>query len=105
MNSMVEMLNLWAGQALGIAWPMLWQSSLLIVVLFALDFMLRRKLRAAVRYALWLTLLLKLLLPPSFAFRSGVGWWLRSSAPSPEVHRKATLVVTYGSTSPLPPQT
>ena len=33
MNSFIETLNQWGGNFLNFAWPMLWQSSLLIVVL------------------------------------------------------------------------
>ena len=39
MNSPVETLNVWADHALRFAWPMLWQSTLLIGVLFALNLM------------------------------------------------------------------
>src|SRR6476619_2241714 len=76
MNSMIESLNLWGRQALDLAWPMFWQSSLLIVVVLALDLVLRHKVRAAVRYALWLVVLLKLVLPTSLALPTGVAWWL-----------------------------
>jgi hypothetical protein len=74
---------------------MLWQSSLLIGVLFALDLLLRRKLRAAVRYALWLVVLVKLLLPPSLAFPTGPSWWLRPAQVAPARPRPASVVVTY----------
>jgi beta-lactamase regulating signal transducer with metallopeptidase domain len=74
-----EILNLWGEQALRFAWPMFWQSSLLILILFATDFLLRRKLRPAVRYGLWLLLLVKLILPPTLALPTSVAWWLRSS--------------------------
>jgi beta-lactamase regulating signal transducer with metallopeptidase domain len=77
MNMLLETLNVWADHAFGFAWPMLWQSSLLIGVLFALDLVLRKKLRPAVRYALWLVVVVKVLLPPSLAFPTGPGWWLR----------------------------
>jgi beta-lactamase regulating signal transducer with metallopeptidase domain len=106
MNTFVEILNRWAENALNFAWPAFWQSSLLIGVLFCLDLGLRRRLRAAVLYGLWLTVLVKLLLPPSLAFPSGVGWWLRSPADAPVVHQRAALVVTYaaGSLPSLTPQ-
>ena len=74
---------------------MLWQSSLLIAVLFVLDFALRRKLRASVRYALWLVLLVKLLLPPSLALPSGLGWWLRHSPPTQAKPRVTFPAVTH----------
>ena len=76
MNPLIETLNRWGENALHFAWPMLWQSSLLIAVLFAFDFALRRHVRAAIRYALWLVVLVKLLLPPSLALPTGVAWWL-----------------------------
>jgi beta-lactamase regulating signal transducer with metallopeptidase domain len=96
MNSTVLTLNRWAGPALALAWPMLWQSSLLIAFLFALDFAFRRRLRASVRYALWLVVLLKLALPPSLALPTGLGWWLRPAAAAPARPRQVSMVVTYG---------
>jgi beta-lactamase regulating signal transducer with metallopeptidase domain len=76
MNSFVETLNLFGGQFLNFAWPILWQSSLLIAFIFALDFLLARKIRASVRYALWLAVLVKLILPPTFASPTSATWWL-----------------------------
>src|SRR5258706_144793 len=97
MNSWIELSDRFGEAALGFAWPMLWQSSLLIAALFMLDFVLRRKVRAAVRYALWLVVLLKLLLPPSLAFPTGLAWWVRPLAPSPPVFQTKPFVVTYSS--------
>src|SRR5271157_1727872 len=96
MNSLVATLNGWADHALRFAWPMLWQSSLLIGALFALDLLLRRKVRAAVRYALWLVVLLKLVLPPSLAVPTGAGWWLRPANAAPARRSPAPVVVSYG---------
>ncbi len=98
MNLLIETLNLWADHAIRFAWPMLWQSSLLIGVLFALDLLLRRRLRPAVRYALWLVVLVKLLLPPSLAFPTSAGWWLRPGKVAPARHRPTAVVVTYDAT-------
>jgi type II secretory pathway component GspD/PulD (secretin)/beta-lactamase regulating signal transducer with metallopeptidase domain len=96
MNLLIETLNVWADHAHRFAWPMLWQSSLLIVLLFALDLLTRRRLRPAVRYALWLVVLVKLLLPPSLAFPTGPGWWLRPAKAAPARPRPTTpVVVTY----------
>jgi beta-lactamase regulating signal transducer with metallopeptidase domain len=110
MNPLIETLNLWGDRFLQFAGPMFWQSSLLIVVLFALDFALRRKVRAIVRYTLWLVVLVKLLLPPTLALPTGVAWWLR---PAPATAKPETrqVIVTYGKTIappsvptiPLPP--
>jgi general secretion pathway protein D len=75
---------------------MLWQSSLLIGLLFALDMLMRRKLRPALRYALWLVVLVKLVLPPSLAVPTSPGWWLRPARTVPAEPRRTTVVVTYG---------
>lgn len=77
MPAFIEGLNHVGAQAVEFAWPMFWQSSLLISVMFAVDWALRRRVRAAVRYALWWVVLLKLVLPPSLALPTGPGWWLR----------------------------
>src|SRR5438552_345277 len=105
-NSLVQTLNVWGAQALDIAWPMLWQSSLLIVLLFLLDLAIRRRVRAAVRYGLWLVVLLKLMLPPSLALPTGAAWWLRSNTtPLGTKPQRQTYVVSYArDTTPLPAQ-
>ena len=95
MNSLLETLNVWADHALRFAWPMLWQSSLLIGVLFAVDLVLRKKLRPAVRYALWLVVVVKVLLPPSLAFPTGPSWWLRPAQIAPPQPRPTSVTVTY----------
>ena len=94
MNTLIETLNRFGENALHFAWPMLWQSSVLIAVLFVIDFALRRRIRAAVRYALWLVLLVKLLLPPSLALPTGIAWWLPQTSPKPQITK---YVVRYGS--------
>src|SRR5438105_11792789 len=48
-------------------WPMLWQSSLLILFIAGLDRMIRRWAWPQVRLALWSLVLVKLVLPPSLA--------------------------------------
>src|SRR5579872_5505200 len=78
---MQETLNHLGAQFLAFAWPMLWQSSLLIAVVFAVDLMLARKLRASVRHALWFVVLVKLLLPPTLALPTSAVWWLFPAKP------------------------
>ena len=80
MNSLIEILNLRGAQFLRFAWPMLWQSSVLIALLFGLDVALRKKVRATVRYVLWMLVLLKLVLPASLSLPTSVGYWV----PAPE---------------------
>jgi beta-lactamase regulating signal transducer with metallopeptidase domain len=101
MNSFIETLNLWGGYFLRFAWPMLWQSSLLIVVLLAFDLLFRRKVRASIRYALWLVVLIKLCLPPTFASPTSPAWWLQRTPPQ---GMAMSYTVTYdnGSQSEIP---
>src|SRR5438128_1700265 len=95
----IETLNHWGEAAMGFAWPMLWQSSFLIVILFAIDFALRRRVRAAIGHGLWLVLLLKLALPPSLALPTGLGWWLRPASNPPPLNQPASaFVVAYDRT-------
>jgi lipopolysaccharide transport protein LptA len=103
MNSIIESLNLRGEHVPGFAGPMLLQSTILILALFTLDFILRRKIRASIRYALWLVLLVKLLLPPSLALPTGLAWWVRSSEPPAKPPVTKALLVTYGVAMPQPP--
>ncbi len=80
MNRLLETLNRTGDQALPLAGSLVMQSSLLILVLWAADLLLRRRVRPAVRYGLWLLVPLKLLLPPSLALPTGVGYWLPREA-------------------------
>ena len=83
MNPLIDFLNAGGERLLRLAWPMFWQSSLLIAVVFLLDYAFRKQIRASIRYLLWVVVLVKLVLPPSLAAPTGVAWWLRSSAPPP----------------------
>jgi len=79
MHSFIEILNQWGGGFAHVAWPMFWQSSLLILLLLGLDYGWQHRVRAAVRHALWLVVLLKLCLPPTFALPTSPVWWLPKS--------------------------
>src|SRR5579863_10058161 len=78
---MQDTLNHLGAQFLSFAWPMLWQSSLIIAVVFAVDRVFARKLHASVRHALWLVVLIKLLLPPTLALPTSAAWWLFPTKP------------------------
>ncbi len=91
-----EILNRWGEHFVNFAWPMLWQSSALIAVVLALDVALRRKVRAAIRHALWLVVLLKLMLPPALALPTSPSWWMHRTAPPPAKSPPVSVTVTYG---------
>ena len=103
MNSFIETLNQSGGQFLTFAWPMFWQSSLLIVILLAFDLLFRRKIRASIRYALWLVVLVKLCLPPTLALPTSPVWWLEKTPPAAVNPGVTHYTVTYGN-EPLIPQ-
>ena len=101
MNSFIETLNQWGGNFLSFAWPMLWQSSLLIMGLLAFEFLFRRKLRASIRYALWLVVLVKLCVPPTLALPTSLAWWLQKTPPPIAAKAELRYTVTYDN-APLP---
>jgi len=106
MDSFIESLNQWGGSFVSFAGPMLWQSSVLIVAVCACDFLFRHKLRASVRYALWLVVLVKLCVPPTLALPTGLAWWLQHAPPPMVAKPMPHYTVTYDN-APLPkiPQT
>ncbi len=96
MTTFIETLNHSGDQFLKLAWPVLWQSSLLIAVIFVLEIALRRKVRAAIRYALWLMVLVKLLLPPTLALPTSPTWWIHPAVPPPVKAPPVSFTVSYG---------
>lgn len=58
------------------------QSSVLIVLLLIIDFVLRKRVRAVFRYCVWMLVFVKLILPTSFALPTGIGYWLADYWPT-----------------------
>lgn len=56
---------------------MFWQVSLLILFITMLDFVLRKWAWPQVRYALWLLILLKLLIPPTWSLKTSLVSYIR----------------------------
>jgi bla regulator protein BlaR1 len=68
--------------------PMLWQTALLAGFVLAVDFFLRRRGWPQVRYVLWLLVLARLAIPPSFALATSLSARLLALKPtSPAVVR------------------
>ena len=81
MGELVNGLNT-AGQAfVALAGSLLIQSSVLIVLLAALDLLLRKRVKAVVRHWIWLLVLVKLLLPPSLSLPTSLVSWVGSQLP------------------------
>lgn len=61
----------------GYASAMLIQTAALVAVLLLLDFLLlRRHVRAVVRYWVWLLVLVKVMLPPTVSLPTSIGYWV-----------------------------
>ncbi|MHC4740102.1 MAG: M56 family metallopeptidase, partial [Planctomycetota bacterium] len=75
MNAILEGINSAGRVFVEFAGPMLVQSSVLIVILLIGDFLLRRKVRAVLRYWLWMLVFVKLVLPISLTTPVSLGQW------------------------------
>lgn len=107
MNAFLDTWNLAGDRAIALAWPLLVQSSVLVAILLVLERLLRQRLRPAARYALWLLVPLKLLLPPSFALPSSPAYWL-PHPPAPAIQltgsnvEPASTALAAPATAPRP---
>jgi beta-lactamase regulating signal transducer with metallopeptidase domain len=54
---------------------MLVQASVLIVLLFIIDILIRKRVRATFRYWIWMLVFIKLILPPALSLPTGIGNW------------------------------
>ena len=120
MTTLIDLMNRWGGTFLAIAGPLIVQSSILILLLLLIQPLLRRRVRASVRYAIWMLVPLKLLLPPGLALPTSVAYWIipaqaiapvsdRSSPPprtageAPTQNVRSAPVAPQPSTPPLSP--
>jgi ankyrin repeat protein/beta-lactamase regulating signal transducer with metallopeptidase domain len=58
------------------------QSALLVILLFIIDLLLRKRVRAIFRYCVWLLVLVKLILPPMLSLPTGIGYWVGDHLPA-----------------------
>ncbi len=112
MNALVEQINSSGRGFVEFALPMLIQSSVLIAILLAADFVLRKKVRAVFRYWLWMLVLIKLVLPVSLSSPVSIGRFLAepiakiSVAETPKIDNRYLLPTVVGAAAPkadLPP--
>ena len=75
MNSLITFLNTTGKTFVDFSIPMLIQSSVFIIVLLALDLLIRKKVRAVFRYCIWILVLVKLVLPTTLSSPTSVGYW------------------------------
>ena len=82
MSSFITFLNSTGKTFISFAVPMLIQSSILVILLLGLDLIIRNKVRAVVRYWIWMLVLAKLVLPTSFSSPTGIVYWFGDRLPS-----------------------
>jgi bla regulator protein BlaR1 len=69
---MIEQLNSIAQSWWNWMWPMFWQVSALIILIGAVDLLLQKRIWPQVRYAIWLLVLIKLILPPGLSLPTSI---------------------------------
>jgi len=74
MNAMLEQINAAGGAFVNFAGPMLVQVSVLILIILAIDLLLKKKVRAVFRYWLWMLVLAKLVLPVTLSSPFSLGY-------------------------------
>ncbi len=72
MSGFLDLLNRCGEWFVPVAYRMLLQSSVLIMIIAALDFLLRKRARALVRYSFWMLVLIKLVLPVNLSSPASV---------------------------------
>ncbi len=73
MNGALATLNQFGALSVRHAGLMFVQVGILILLLWVLDRVLHRYLRASLRYGLWMLVLVKLVLSPNFSLPTGIG--------------------------------
>jgi beta-lactamase regulating signal transducer with metallopeptidase domain len=82
MDIVIEQINSAGKTFVEFAWPMLWQASVLIAILLAADWLLRRRVRAVFRYWLWMLVLAKLFLPTTLSSPVSIGLLTGNALPA-----------------------
>jgi len=74
-EAILEQLNSMGAAFVDFAFPMLIQSSILILAILALDLLLSSKVRAVFRYWIWMIVLVKLVLPTTLSSPTSPAFW------------------------------
>ncbi len=103
-NDFITTLNGISGSFCSYAGSMFVQSGILIVLLLFVDFLIRRRVRATLRYWIWMLVFVKLVLPPSLSLPTGIGYWQGEILPAaPLVLEQASRVIADEPAGPLVP--
>ena len=104
MDGITTFLNLAGKSFVDFALEMLVQSSLLIIVLLVLELFLRKRVRAVLRYWLWMLILVKLVLPTTVSSPTSIAYWIGDRLPGifpdKQVAVEEPATITAGAESP-----
>ena len=104
-NELIMLLNSLGGTFCGYAGRMFIQSSVLILVLLVIDYLLRKRVRATFRYWIWMLVFIKLILPPSLSLPTGIGYWYGDTlADVSKSSGRPDVVLSEPTTSAIPQQ-
>ncbi len=93
-GSIIEVINKTGVVFCDHALRMLIQSSILIVVIFIIDLLLRKRIKAVLRYCLWLLVFVKLVTPTTLSLPTGIGYWLSDLLPAKSAPSEVVQSVT-----------
>ena len=102
MNELISVWDETIQNARPFLWKLLWQSSVVILLIGFLDWSLARKVRAGMRYCLWMLVLIKLVLPPGLALPTSPAYWVRASQENAPVVAVANVISTSEASSSVP---
>ena len=100
MDGFITLLNSTGKSFTDFATSMLIQSTILITVLFVLDLVLRKRVKAVFRYCIWMLILVKLVLPTTLSSPTSLGYWFGDNLPIIATEKSSTAENTV-TTVPL----
>lgn len=102
-DNLITTLNTLGGGFCDYTGSMFVQSGVLIVSLLFVDFLIRKRVRATLRYWIWMLVFVKLILPPSLSLPTGLGYWRGEflSAKLPNLEQGATIIQQKPVESPV----
>jgi beta-lactamase regulating signal transducer with metallopeptidase domain len=103
MNFITNLNQIAEGFLTSYAWPVFWQTALLVVIITVAARTLFRRASPQFRYLLWLLVLVRLVLPPAAYLPTGIGNWGRALLdllPAPV--RQEQMASQSGRVSPVP---
>jgi beta-lactamase regulating signal transducer with metallopeptidase domain len=101
MTDLLNILNKTGESFCDFSLAMLVQSCVLIVVLYAIDLLLRKHVRAVFRYCIWMLVFVKLVLPTTLSLPTGIGYWYGPDVSTPISEVQTPVPVETAAVEPI----